>query len=483
MMRRLPALPVLIAAALALAASEGRAQRFVGAVQLPGGAGPAAGVLVAAEDSTGRTIAESITLDDGSFALFVDSTATVTLRLFRPGAPAVEVARRRLGDGQVDTVRHALAAAAPTLAGAIDRGSSTCRDRRTGKEPVHLLLEEARVTMRIAQLRAGREDAAARFVRFNHRTAKNGEDTLYTLMRREQGALPAVFEPVSTEQLEAGGFFGTVAGERVFRAPDLELLLSDWFHETHCFTLRKVTADSLILSFAPTRERKGLVDVEGEYVFDRRSLELREVTYRYQGLPSHERQSGAGGRIVFARAPNGNRFAAEWHQRVPILGYRQADGTTTFVRSEMTLIDITGHRTVGGRVLATLFRGRPTWQRDALVRPASATPFGQLCSERVVTAATGAVRGRLVSDSGEALQGVLVKASWHVNVVIDRTQMAQREQVREAVTDAEGRWVLCDIPVRRDVTVRYEVRGEERSIPVTLEEPMALLELPAPGTP
>ncbi|MCE7975523.1 MAG: hypothetical protein DYG92_14575, partial [Leptolyngbya sp. PLA1] len=61
MMRRLPALPVLIAAALALAASEGRAQRFVGAVQLPGGAGPAAGVLVAAEDSTGRTIAESIT--------------------------------------------------------------------------------------------------------------------------------------------------------------------------------------------------------------------------------------------------------------------------------------------------------------------------------------------------------------------------------------------------------------------------------------
>lgn len=473
MMRRLLA----FAAILSCAAAEAGAQRFVGSVILPGGAGPAAGVLVVAQDSAGRGVAETVTLDDGTFSLFVDSTRTVTLSLLRPGAAPVTLLSKRLGDNQVDTVRTTLPAAVLPLAGAVRGGSSTCRDRRTGKEPVHLLLEEARKTMRIAQLRIGRSDVVARFATFNHRTAKNGEDTLRTQLRRTTGALPALFDPVSAEQLEAGGFFATIAGERVFRAPDLDLLVSDWFHETHCFTLRRVTADSLILGFAPTRERKGLVDIEGEYVFDRRSLDLLHVDFAYVGLPAEERKSGAGGRIAFSRATNGNRLASTWHQRVPLLGYRQADGTTTFVRSQMTLVDIIGHRTIGGRVTATLHQGRPTWQRDPLLRPVSTTAFGQACSERLVTAATAAARGRIVSDSGDALPGVLVRAYWEVPVVVDRTQMAAREHVREALTTEDGSWTLCDLPVKRDVTLRWEIQGKESSVPLQFAEPNVLVEV------
>ncbi len=459
------------------------AQRFVGSVALPGGAGPAAGVLVVAEDSTGRLVAESITLDDGSFAIFVDSTATVTLRLLRSGAAPVTVVTKRLGDAQVDTIRAVLPAAAPLLGASVERGSSTCRGRREGKDPVHVLLAQADIALRVTQLRIGRSDVAARFVTFNHRTAKNGTDTLRTAFRRAAGALPALFEPTSTEQLEAGGFFATVGGERVFRAPDAAILTSDWFQETHCFTLRRVTADSLVLEFAPTRERKGLIDIAGEYRFDRRTLDLREIAFSYVGLPAEERKSDAGGVLEFARAANGNWLVAAWNQRVPLLGYRQADGTTTFVRSSMTLVDIIGHRGVGGRVLATLQGSRLTYQWDGLTRPLSTSPFGVLCSERLVTAATSAARGRVVSDSAEALPGVVVRASWEVPVVVDRTQMATREQVRETVTREDGSWALCDLPVKRDVTVRWEVRGKEVKVPLVITEPTAVVDIKPAATP
>lgn len=476
---------LVLLALLMTAAHPVAAQRIAGITYFPDGRAPAAGVIITAHTAGGREIAQTVTRDDGRFLIFIDSAGPVTLRAQRTGFRTADIHTATIvaGDDALgDSIRATLPAEALDLDRALRRGASTCTGREDARAPLLELLGEARKTMQAARFRIGRGEIDARFATFQHRTAKSGEDTLRSTIRRGSGPLPSLFPPISTEQLEATGFFATIAGERVFHAPDLDVLLSPWFNETHCFTLRRVTTDSLIVEYAPTRTRRGIVEVEGEYLFDRRSLEFRRVSFRYNGLPAEERRSEAGGVIDFMRASNGNWHVDSWYQRTPFLGYTESDGTTTFIRSQMTLVDIIAHFVIGGRVTAISSGPRMLVQRNGLVGAESFTPAGRVCREKLVTAATGAARGMVVPDTGAPVAGILVRAVWEVPVVIARTQMSTRELIRETLTDHTGAWMLCDIPVGRDVTIRWEVLGGERSIPIRLEEAGGMVEVsPPPG--
>jgi hypothetical protein len=473
-------LTVLLALLVSAAARPAAAQRLAGITYFPDGRSPAAGVIITAHNADGLEVAQTVTRDDGRFLIFIDSAGPVTLRAHRIGFQPADIHTATIvagDDALPDSIRATLRAGALDPGRALRRGASTCGGREDARAALDELLGEARKTMQAARFRIGRGEIDARFATFEHRTAKNGEDTLRSTIRRGSGPLPSLFSPVSTEQLEATGFFATIAGERVFHAPDLDVLLSPWFNETHCFTLRRVTTDSLIVEYAPTRERRGLVDVAGEYIFDRRSLEFRRASFQYVGLPAEERRSGAGGLIDFMRASNGNWHADYWYQRTPFLGYTESDGTTTFIRSQMTLIDIIAHFVIGGRVTAINAGPRMLVQRNGLVGAEAFTPAGRVCRERLVTASTGAARGRIVPDTGSPVAGILVRAVWEVPVVIARTQMSTRELIRETLTDDAGAWTLCDIPVGRDVTIRWEVLGDERSTPIRLEEAGGMVEV------
>ncbi|HVH40078.1 MAG TPA: carboxypeptidase-like regulatory domain-containing protein [Gemmatimonadaceae bacterium] len=468
------ALLVLAPVLLALP-HDALAQRLAATVFLPGGTAPAAGAIVVATDSAGRELAHAVSRDDGRFELFVDSTATVSVRALRIGFGPTDVLTRRFRDGEVDSTRIVLGGEPVAFPRSVPRGATTCGGRGDGRAAVESLLEEARKVFLVAQSRAGRADSPTRSAAFQHRTAKNGEDTLYTLVRRAAGVAPETFAAVTTDELESRGFFVTIAGERTFHAPALPVLASDWFTRTHCFTLRKATPDELVLTFEPARERKGMVDVSGEYRFDRASGGLRAVSFTYVGLPAEERKSGAGGLIEFARMSNGSWLAEHWHQRFPLLGYRQSAGATTLIQSQMTLIDVIGHRTLGGRITAVTHDGKPLFQHDALPAAALRTPYGGLCPERLVTAAAAAARGTIVPSDSLAAGQIAVRATWKVLVVVDRTEMAEREQVRETITGDDGAWVLCDLPVDRDVEISWEIRGKAETRPVRFTEALAVL--------
>lgn len=457
------------ALALALGSSPAAAQYVAGTVLLPGGTVPAAGVIVVADSLS------TVTLADGSFDLPLgDAAPPASLQVLRSGHHPVVVPVPAAGG------RIVLADSALDLPSKPPRNATTCDDERSpGRDFAEALLDEAHKAMTVARFRIGRADVTARHVDIQHRTAKNGVDTLYTSMRRETGPLPMLFRDVSTEQLESGGFFANIAGERVYFAPHLGILLSPWFTETHCFTVEDATQTEYVMEFEPTRERKGLVDVRGEYRFDRRSLELRSVMFRLVNLPKEEEHADAGGIIRFARTLTGNWLAYEWNHRFPLLGYRQTGGTTTFVRTSMTLVDIVGHRTLGGSVTALLDGDRTLYRRDAVERPAASTEFGHLCPERLTTSRTAAARGRLVSPDSLGAGGVTVRAAWDVLVVVDRTKMDHREHVRETLADSEGNWVLCDIPIDRDVEFRWEIRGTQFTQSAKVTEPNSVVDIPA----
>jgi hypothetical protein len=457
-----------VAAALATATAIADAQRFIGTVMQPDGRTPAPGVLVVATDAVGRDVATTVSGDEGRFTIFVDSAMSLTLRLLRTGfQPTLLAARQLASDEIVDLV--AVLGATPIRVPALRRGMATCgRPGGPEREAMAIAMEEARKALVAAQGLIGRDDISARFVTFDHRTAKTGEDTLRSLLRRSRGSLPSLFRATTTEELEASGFFVTISGERIFRAPEPVLLASDWFTSTHCFVAQPQGDSALRLAFRPSRERKGLVDIEGAYVFDPRTLGLRRVEFKYVNQKEEERHSNAGGLIEFMQVPTGEWFATHWWQRFPLLGYRSGEGNTTFIRSTMTLIDITGHRTQGGRLLAVLRGERAVLRTDPAAVSAATLEFSRACPERAVQRTTAAARGTLVPADSESVTGILVRATWGEPVVVDRTQFAEREQVREAFTDANGGWLICDLPARREVTLRWESRGQERTQSFTI---------------
>ena len=444
------------------------AQRVVGTVVHPDGRTPAAGVIVVARDTAGRELSQAVTGAEGRFTLFVDSATTLSLRLFREGfAPTDGETRRLAGDEIVDLIAVLGNAPVPRLP--LPRGASSCgRATAEQRAAVELLLEEARKAFIVAQAGIGRTDIVSRFATYDHRTAKNGEDTLRSVVRRGRGALPSLYRATTTDELEAGGFFTQLRGERLFHALEPAQLASEWFTRTHCFALL-VQGDSVLrLSFRPSRERRGLVGVEGAYSFAAATRSLRQVEYRYQGLRAEERASGAGAWLEFARLPNGDRIVSAWGQRVPLLGYRLSDGATTMIRTTMTLVDITGHRSVGGRVTAVMHETLPLFIA-APVEPALArTPFGIACPERLGRPNTGAAQGAIPPKDSASLAGILVRVTWDDPVVVDRTIFTKREQVREALTDDAGAFLICDLPTRRDLTLHWELRGEERIFAFTL---------------
>ena len=459
----------VVAAALSLAFPlRAAAQRLIGTVVHPDGRTPAAGVIVVARDTAGRALSQVVTGAEGQFTLFVDSATTLSLRLFREGFMPTDGETRRLGgDEIVDVIAVLESVPVPRLP--LPRGASSC-GRSSGEQraAVDLLLEEARKAFIVAQAGIGRTDIVTRFATYDHRTAKNGEDTLRSVVRRGRGALPSLTRATTTEELESGGFFAQISGERLFRALEPALLASEWFTRTHCFTL-VVQGDSVLrLAFRPARERRGLVDVEGTYAFDVTTRSLRDVAYRYQGLPAEERASGAGAWMTLARLPNGDRIVTEWGQRAPLLGYRLSDGATTIIRTTMTLVDITGHRSVGGRVTAVVHETLPLYLAGPVEPALARTPFGVACPERLGRQSTGAAQGAIPPRDSASLSGILVRVTWEDPVVVDRTVFTQREQVREAVTDSTGHFLVCDLPTRRDLTLRWALRGDERTYAFTL---------------
>ncbi len=458
------------------------AQRIIGTVLLPDGQTPAGGVLVEARDPSGRAVAQAVSGAEGRFTLFVDSAVALNLRLHREGHHPTEGETRTLaGDEVADVIATLLDR--PVRLASIPRGASSCGRADDGRAAVELLLEEARKAFLIAQASIGRDDLQARVATFDHRTAKNGEDTLRTVVRRASGPLPSLFRATTVEELEEQGFFATIGGERVFRALEPALLASPWFTSTHCFTLVAPRDSALRLDFTPRRERRGLVDVEGSYWFDPGTLELLGVDYRYQGLREEERRSGASVQMEFARAATGERVVTAWRQRVPLLGYRMADGATTFVRTQMTLVDIVGHRTTGGQVTAVLREGAPILLVAPLPEAVARTPFGVACPEQLDRRATGAAAGRLSRPDSLPVGGVLLKVRWTEPVVVDRTTLTEREQLRETVTEADGTWRICDLPVRRPLTLVWDERGTDVTVPFTVPEAATVVTVERPATP
>lgn len=452
------------------------AQRIEGALRTPQG-GPAGGTVLTALGDDGATIGRSVTRDDGSFTLYLDRGGQARVVAKRVGFLADTLAAPSVSGEAVVTLEGTLTERRLALPGGRPSGA-TCDRTERGRAPALAVWQEILTAAAAARHRIGRADSQGRWVSTQFRVAKQMDDTLRAALRRASGALPNPFPVVTSERLEDVGFFATVGGDRTFYVPDLEIIATDWFLATHCVRMRRLDGDSLLVSFEPTRIRRARVDVAGDFTLDYPSLAVRSMRFRYVDLPATERESGAGGSIGFARTNTGGWLVSEWSQRTPFLNYFAGEGNTTFIRSQMTMVDVVAHFVSGGRVLAVADAGGLRFQRDPFGVRIAGTPFARYCTERTSALPTAAVHGVLLADSSDVpLAGTVIRASWTVPVIVNRTELTEREEVRETTTAADGSWALCDIPVDRDLVIRWDTGSEERRIPVRVTQPLTVTEV------
>jgi hypothetical protein len=118
----------------------------------------------------------------------------------------------------------------------------------------------------------------------------------------------------------------------VFYGPDARVLFTEWFLDSHCFTIAKPRSKSdslLIVRFKPVKNA-GRAALEGRYEFDLGNLELRSLVFEFVKQPDWVPEHGAGGAMRFVRLDDGAWLPASWRMRAPVPAANAALGIYEF---------------------------------------------------------------------------------------------------------------------------------------------------------
>jgi len=400
----------LAIAATALSTGALAAQTVRGAFVAPSGE-PVAGARAVLRDANGREVASASTGADGTFIVRAPAAGTFVLRLERIGYAATETEAMTLAEGQ--TVQRRITANPQRIAleGIVVQSRSRCTPRPGSGPETATVWEEARKVLGSA--RASGESGEYRYQvrRFWRTLDPRGETIVNDTVVTGQAEHGTPFVAVPLETLSRNGYVESTVAGFTFHAPDARVLLSDEFQERHCFALEPGENGEIGLSFEPVSGAPP--DVRGTLWLDRATAELRRMEYRYTQVPGLRREGeAAGGRMEFARLPDGRWIVGRWTIRMPIVTATRVQGSLSY--SDPSLSDqnalhfhLAGIREEGGEVLSAA-------RADGGVQLAS----------------SGTVSGTVFdSTSNRPLAGARVSVAGH-----------------QAVTDSLGRFSIAGLP-------------------------------------
>ncbi len=444
------------------------AQRVAGTVKLAGGAPGGGGILIVAKDSTGAEVVRAVTSDEGRYALPLPRSATWRIEALRVGYNPTVVVERVISGGEALTIDPV---ASTSIVSLPQRGSappSSCGGSADAQLSVRILLGEMTKALTAAQLAAARQGVSARWAVMDHRLGPNGRDTArFSVIRRAGNPMAAFGTPVQAE-LQRSGYVVKAGQDRLFRGLDVAALLSPWFTDSYCFTVREGNAATFDIAFTPKERRRDYIDIAGEIRLERASLELRSISYLYQGLSADEDLRLGGGRLTFARATGGTWLAADWFIRFPQVGYQELETFRSQDRARVLAPEVLGHEFLAWRTTAMLEGTRRIYVSDAVDGPPAEGPIRTVCTERVVRTTVGAARGRLTLD-GRPVSGARVRASWRTQIDVGGEIPLWRDEVREVATSNRGEWVLCDLQPGQTIELVWEVLGRRSSSMIRVE--------------
>jgi hypothetical protein len=371
------------------------AQSVRGVVVDPTGS-PVAGVVVQLTDRADRVISQSLSNERGEFRLSASSGGEYRMRTLRIGFRPTVSSPLSLVSGQELMHQLEVRAIPFSLDTVRVAGRSSCRVAQDSTSAVFAVWEQVRTAIAATQLTARTTAVGSTIVTYERTLSPDRgrileqASTIYSSLSR------GLWKAPSPDSLRRTGYVvAHVDGSTTYRAPDLEVLSSNYFIEDHCFRVTSSADTSRIgIAFEPTRERRRVAEVKGVMWLDRQSSELRRVDFSYANVSSAQASGDAGGYLEFVRLRTGAWVITDWAIRMPVLEERLVRASGIRSKAMVKETDVTAIRVEGGQV-ALVTQDRDTiWARPALA-----------LSGTVRDSATGVpIAGALVKLAGTALE-------------------------------------------------------------------------------
>lgn len=263
------------------------------------------------------TLVQGLTSAVGRVTLLAPAPGRYLLRVSRIGYAISAPIPIELAAGETRGIDLALPTVRVSLPTIVVRGKKQCGGLPDERATAAVLWEQIRQALTRTQLserspRLFNGDTAVReltrggVVREEHRSPE-----------RTGSGKPFVTRPPA--ELASQGFVRSRDDSISFYAPDADLLLSDQFVATHCFTVSP-PPDSLPghigLRFEPAAGRR-VADIRGVLWVERQTVELRLLEFQYTTSPLHGVGAIPGGRLAFGRLASGEFYVRDWVIRMP----------------------------------------------------------------------------------------------------------------------------------------------------------------------
>jgi Carboxypeptidase regulatory-like domain len=278
------------------------------------------GAFVVLVDQHDQEVARALTGDAGSFLLRAPQPGTYRLQSRRIGFRVAASPAFTLSDGQELAYRLEVEAIPAELPPVVVEGRPQCGTSGDAGTVVAQLWDDAREALAAVQWTAGRRWYDMAIDLYERDLNADGRRVVRERSWSRRGSWQTPFRSISADSLAAVGYVvGNDRAGYMFYAPDPDVLLSEKFLDTHCFSAREGKgADSGLvgLSFAPAPRHRA-ADVRGVLWLARRTAELRKLEFQYVNVPPSLRETNAGGREDFLRLQTGAWVIMRWDIRMP----------------------------------------------------------------------------------------------------------------------------------------------------------------------
>lgn len=456
------------------------AQRIQGSVVLPDSVTPAAGVIILAFGPTGAVLAQTLSRDDGSFAIVLPAAGTVDLRALRIGQRPTILAGLAVDTAQATTAHIVLLDAPLDLPSVGVRKRTSCRIRPDSGELVAKLWQEARKALLATQLTQADASLIATVLTFDRSEDLTGTVALGEHSRMITGPTRKPFASLPADSLAKHGYAFVAHSSTTLIAPDADVLLSESFAGTHCMYVAPAPKDHpawIGLGFSPTNDNLGFVDVEGTLWLDRASAELQTLEFRYVGLVRKVADANPGGTVHFVRLASGNWFVNSWTIRLPLMTVVRDDNNTTAWKFGEQRSVLDGVQVTGGTVRSIVQAGATLYSTGADAAAGSTATADSLltstamCPNAGDTTALALLHGVVVDDFNEPVVGATVALTWETSrqCAFDGSCTFQINN-KEVITSGAGWWYTCGVARDLPVTVRANI-GKRWSRTTTIVVP------------
>jgi len=310
----------LAAALISGVAADAGAQSIHGAIASAVGAQRIAGAVVLLLDTGLAVRARALTSDSGAFVIGAGVPGRFRLRIMRIGFRPSETPEFDLR--RDTTVALALTDIPVILPAVTTRDRNDCRlhpDTSDIGRYTFALWEQARTALLAAAITQEREEY--KFSELVHYRVYNLEErTLDSVALHEidtHGSAP--WTTLRGEQLRERGYTAVDDSGMTFFAPDINVLLSPYFTEEHCFRLTAKPSPlpgAIGIDFEPA-ERPRHTEIHGTIWLDSASTELRIVRFAFVNLPLSAPDTLIGGHLEFLRLTTGAWIMPRWSIRMP----------------------------------------------------------------------------------------------------------------------------------------------------------------------